>query len=164
LIFRDVSRNGFGMMEKVETRPMPRSALILGVAGLIPFVGLTAFPIIAPDAAGLGARAFHMALVTYAALIASFLGGVRWGNALSKPERQTSEFVIAVLPSLVAWLSLATPRPYDLMMLIGVFLALGISDVGLTLSGGAPRWYGQLRVGLTAIVVSSLIAALFSQG
>jgi len=152
------------MVENTELQRMPQAALILGVAGLIPFVGLTTFLILAPDAAGLGARAFHMALVTYAALIASFLGGVRWGNALSRPERQTSEFVIAVLPSLVAWLGLATPRPYDLMMLIGVFLALGISDVGLTLSGGAPRWYGRLRVGLTAIAVSSLIVALFNQG
>ena len=152
------------MMDKTEQQPIPISALVLGVAGLIPFVGLAGFLILAPNTAGFGSRAFHMALVTYSALIASFLGGVRWGNALSRPERQTSEFMIAVLPSLVAWLGLATPRPYDLMMLIGVFLALGISDVGLTLSGGAPRWYGQLRVGLTAVVVSSLIAALFSQG
>jgi hypothetical protein len=103
-----------------------------------------------------------MALVTYGALIASFLGGVRWGNALKSVEGQTREYITSVIPSLMAWLALATPRPYDLMLLIGLFLALGVSDVGLVLSGGAPRWYGKLRVGLTAIATLSLLVALFA--
>ncbi len=142
---------------------IPRTALLLGLGGLLPFVGLAVAMIAAPDLPGVGPRTLHMALVTYSALIASFLGGVRWGNALCVPEQQTREFIIAVLPSLVAWLALATPRPYDLMMLIGIFLALGVSDVGLVLSGGAPRWYGKLRVVLTAIVTLSLLAALLAQ-
>lgn len=151
--------------ESEMTKPdtIPRAALLLGVGGLIPFIGLAAVITIAPDSVGLGQRALHMALVTYAALIASFIGGARWGNALSGDPRQTGEYIISVIPSLMAWFALATPRPYDLMMLIGLFLAQGVSDVGLALSGGAPRWYGKLRVLLTAIATLSLLAALFAQ-
>ncbi len=142
---------------------IPLSALLLGIAGLIPFIGSSILIVWAPDFLSLGSGLLHMVLVTYAALIASFLGGVRWGNALNRSEHRHREFIIAVLPSLVSWLALVTPRPYDLMMLIGTFLALGVSDVGLVLSGGAPRWYGKLRVGLTAIVVLSLLTALMGQ-
>ena len=151
------------MMTKHMTRDdtIPFTALCLGVAGLLPFIGSAALIVWAPDFLSLGSRLLHMVLVTYAALIASFLGGVRWGNALSHPERQGREFVMAIMPSLVAWLALATPQPYDLMMLIGIFLALGVSDIGLVLAGGAPRWYGKLRVGLTVMVVLSLLGALF---
>jgi hypothetical protein len=144
-------------------KKIPVIALILGLSGLIPFVSLSGAILLGNEMVGLSLRSLHMILVSYAALIASFLGGVRWGNALAKPERQIQEFIIAVLPSLAAWLALATPRPYDLMMLVGVFLALSISDVGLVLSGHAPPWYGRLRVLLTTIVVISLLAALMAQ-
>ncbi len=149
--------------ELTTPHSMPRAALLLGLAGLVPFIGLAMTLILAPDLGGLGSRGFHMALVTYAALIASFLGGVRWGNALMMAEGQTRELLVSVLPSLVAWLALATPRPYDLMMLVGVTLALGVSDVGMVLSGKAPRWYGKLRVVLTTIATLSLLSALLFQ-
>jgi len=148
------------MNETSSPLETPRVALILGVAGLIPFVGLAAAMLIGPD--GVSERTLHMALVTYGALIASFLGGVRWGNALKAVEGQSREYIISIIPSLLAWLVLATPRPYDVMVLVGLFLALGVSDVGLVLSGGAPRWYGKLRVGLTAIATLSLLLALFT--
>jgi flagellar motor component MotA len=150
-------------IETIKPDTMPRTALLVGLGGLIPFIGLATVIALAPEIGGLGQRALHMALVTYAALIASFIGGVRWGNALSGHSRQTHEFIISVIPSLLAWLALATPRPFDLMLLIGVFLALGVSDVGLAISGGAPRWYGKLRVFLTAIATLSLLSALFAQ-
>ena len=147
-----------------EFSPSPLVPVGLGLAGLIPFVALSAALFVPSDFGGPGARVIHMALVTYGALIASFLGGVRWGVALMKGDRQTAHYLVSVLPSLVAWLTLATPRPYDLMMLIGIFLALGISDIGLVLKGGMPVWFGRLRTALTAVVVTSLLAALFAPG
>ena len=142
---------------------IPISALILGLLGLIPFLSPSLALLIPYDPYELGARAFHMMLVTYAALIASFLGGVRWGNALEKPHRQTLDFTVSVIPSLVAWLALATPRPYDLVVLLAVFLMLGISDVGMATRGHAPRWFGKLRVILTTGVTLSLLLALFAE-
>ena len=142
---------------------IPLVALVLGLLGLIPFISPSIALLIPYDPYELGARAFHMMLVTYAALIASFLGGVRWGNALEKPHRHGLDFTVSVLPSLVAWLALATPRPYDLVVLLAVFLMLGISDVGLATRGHAPRWFGKLRVILTTGVTISLLLALFAE-
>ena len=142
---------------------IPLIALILGLLGLIPFLSPSLALLIPYDPYELGARAFHMMLVTYAALIASFLGGVRWGNALEKPHRHGLDFTVSVIPSLVAWLALATPRPYDLVVLLAVFLTLGISDVGMAARGHAPRWFGKLRVILTTGVTLSLLVALFAE-
>lgn len=151
------------MTAKDSNTTIPLSALILGLLGLIPFISPTLALLIPYDPFELGARAFHMMLVTYAAVIASFLGGVRWGNALEKPHRHGLDFTISVIPALVAWLALATPRPYDLVLLLAVFLVLAIGDVGLATRGHAPRWFGKLRIILTTGVALSLLLALFAE-
>lgn len=151
------------MSDKDDDNKIPLIALVLGLLGLIPFISPVIAILIPYDPFDMGMRAFHMILVTYAALIASFLGGVRWGNALEKPHRHTLDFTVSVLPSLVAWLALATPRPYDLVILLGVFLMLGVGDVGLATRGHAPRWFGKLRVILTTGVTISLLLALFAE-
>ena len=151
------------MSQQQHDNKIPLIALILGLLGLIPFFSPSLALLIPYDPYELGARAFHMMLVTYAALIASFLGGVRWGNALEKPHRHGLDFTVSVIPSLVAWLALATPRPYDLVVLLAVFLTLGISDVGMATRGHAPRWFGKLRVILTTGVTLSLLVALFAE-
>jgi hypothetical protein len=151
------------MSRQDDDQHIPWIALVLGLLGLIPFISPVIALLIPFDPFELGLRAFHMILVTYAALIASFLGGVRWGNALEKPHRHMLDFTVSVVPSLVAWLALATPRPYDLVVLVGVFLMLGVGDVGLVTRGHAPRWFGKLRVILTAAVTLSLLLALFAE-
>ena len=151
------------MSQQQHDNKIPLIALILGLLGLIPFFSPSLALLIPYDPYELGARAFHMMLVTYAALIASFLGGVRWGNALEKPHRHGLDFTVSVIPSLVAWLALATPRPNDLVVLLAVFLTLGISDVGMATRGHAPRWFGKLRVILTTGVTLSLLVALFAE-
>jgi hypothetical protein len=52
------------------------------------------------------------------------------------------------------------PRPYDTLVLIGVFLWLVIIDVRLVVRSLAPRWFGNLRIGLTAVVLTSLLVCL----
>lgn len=151
------------MSQPDDDKKIPLIALVLGLLGLIPFISPVIAILIPYDPFEMGMRAFHMMLVTYAALIASFLGGVRWGNALEKPHRHGLDFTISVVPSLIAWLALAMPRPYDLMILLAVFLMLGIGDVGLATRGHAPRWFGKLRVILTTGVTISIVLALFAE-
>ncbi len=146
----------------IPTQTIPIMALVLGAGGIIPFLTLAFALVVAPDVFGLGERALHMMLVTYGALIASFLGGVRWGNVLNESRQQSKEMIIAVVPSLVAWAALATPRPFDLALLIGLFLAQAVSDIGLVTLGHAPHWYGRLRIALSIGVIASLIIALFA--
>ncbi len=80
--------------------PLPRIALVLGVAGLAPQVwALLATFREADRYIGLAAGYF------YAALIFSFLGGLWWGIAASRKDAPEWLYVAAVVPSLIAFAS-----------------------------------------------------------
>jgi hypothetical protein len=142
---------------------MPSSALLLGLLGVVPFAALALVAFLRlEERAGLPPGLARAGLVGYGVVIASFLGGIRWGVGLNHPvaEHRTSLFVMSVLAPIVAWGALFMPHPHDLVVLIGCFLVLGVSDVALSMRGTAPRWYGKLRTMLTALVVGILILAL----
>jgi ABC-type proline/glycine betaine transport system permease subunit len=121
--------------------------LCLGLAGLIPFWVL---------AIGLGqtglrpweSTALDFALVTYAAVIISFLGGIRWGLAVAHGEREDSavHYIVSIVPSLAAWGLLILPEPQRLLCLGVLALLLGPIDQRLVASGFAPPWFGHLRL------------------
>ena len=146
-----------------DDRTIPAMALWLGMGGAIPFVGLSGIMLLQYSGniadAGLPDRLFYHLLMTYAALIASFLGGIRWGLALLRPN-SNSLLWVSVIPSLLAWAALALPRPYDNLVLVGLFLWLVMIDVRLVLRALAPRWFGTLRIALTAVVLTSLLVSL----
>ena len=60
--------------------PLPTLAVLLGLGGLVPFLGCGFFAVSAADPAATG---WLQALILYGAVILSFLGGVHWGLALS---------------------------------------------------------------------------------
>ena len=83
-----------------EPPPLPRRAVALGFVGLLPQVAaLWATRVDATRFIGLAAGYF------YAALILSFLGGIWWGIAASRPGAPRWLPVAAVVPSLVAFAS-----------------------------------------------------------
>ncbi len=137
---------------------IPLAALVLGLGGLIPFVACAVsvatgwrLPLIDDPV---------RALLGYAAVILSFLGGVRWGFALrmADPGLQARAFVLSVGPSIAAWLTLLAPTLMGLAVMPALFLMLGLADMRMT-TVGAPFWYRRLRLLLTAIVVIALLAA-----
>ncbi|MFZ4745979.1 MAG: DUF3429 domain-containing protein [Sphingomonas sp.] len=78
--------------------PLPRIALVLGIAGLAPQVwALLATFREADRYIGLAAGYF------YAALIFSFLGGLWWGVAASRKDAPEWLYLAAVVPSLIAF-------------------------------------------------------------
>ena len=78
--------------------PLPRLALVLGIAGLAPQVwALIATFREADRYIGLAAGYF------YAALIFSFLGGLWWGVAASRKDAPEWLYLAAVVPSLIAF-------------------------------------------------------------
>jgi Protein of unknown function (DUF3429) len=137
---------------------IPPIPLLLGAAGLIPFAGL-ALMLATGILFGFERASVHGALATYGALILSFLGGIRWGLALSmgKASAANREFALSVVPQLLAWASLALPAPWDLRALAALVLALGVADLALARQGGAPAWFGRLRLGLTAGAAVALL-------
>ena len=138
---------------------IPFAPLALGLAGLIPFWGL-AIALLLRGAFGLHPPALDWALATYAAIIISFLGGIRWGFAVRDTEG-FAPYAISVVPSLVAWAALAAPEPWRLMILGVVALALGPIDLELVRSGRAPAWFGRLRLILSTGAGVALLLAAF---
>ncbi|MDZ7787237.1 MAG: DUF3429 domain-containing protein [Halofilum sp. (in: g-proteobacteria)] len=128
----------------------PRTAGLLGYAGLIPFV-LAAVAIHGPwPGAALSARVF----ISYGAVILAFLGGIQWGLALSPGiERATERVVVGVLPSLLAWsaLFLLPTTPATVALATG-FVALLLWE-RRRCPVATPAWYAGLRTRLTLVVL-----------
>jgi Protein of unknown function (DUF3429) len=148
------------MDDLLVRREAPPAALGLGAAGAIPFFlaalsQWAALPLITPE---FGFRAG----VIYAAIILSFLGGVRWGVVLHWPqgERQSLDLVGSNIAALAGWLALLLPPVMCLSLLIAGFLLQGLWDLIASEQGVLPRWFGRLRTGLTAVVTVALAAML----
>jgi hypothetical protein len=148
------------MSDHSLTARIPVAALLLGLAGLIPFAAGAAslwvpLPLLPPET---GLRL----VVIYGAIILSFLGGIRWGTAIGPYDasRQAPEFAASVMGSLAGLSAAFLPAIPALAMLIAGFLMQGLWDVMSVDSGRLPGWFGRLRMILTAGVVVALVAAL----
>jgi len=133
---------------------VPAGARALGYAGLIPFVGGAA-------ALGLAGPAWQaqagFALAAYAALIASFLGGIHWGLGFAAARPAPTLFAWGVLPSLGGWAALLLPRPAGLACLAALLLACYVVDRRVYPRLGLARWL-PLRLQLSAVAALSCAA------
>ena len=133
-------------------RRLPPLALLLGAAGLVPFLacGLLA---VTPN----GDRAAE-ALAAYGAVILAFLGGVHWGFALPEPSGrgERGRLALGVLPSLVGWVALLLVVAVDVAAGLGLLLAgfagVTVVEARATAAGLVPPGYMLLRYGLSAMV------------
>lgn len=145
-----------------DTRPAPRPALYLGWSGVTPFAVLSIGAIGLRDP---GAATALAALVTYGAVILSFMGAVHWGVASThgfagSPRLRAWLFSVSVMPALLAWGATLIPQRAGLVVLAVAFLALLAFDLWAVRHRLLPAWYGPLRVQLTSAVVVCLAAAL----
>jgi hypothetical protein len=92
----------------------------LGYASLLPFVVLSAMLwVVRADVQGFVA----IALTSYAAVVASFLGAVHWGMAARLPQAQARfHWLWGVAPALLAWVALVMPA-YAGLPLVGLVIA-----------------------------------------
>lgn len=127
----------------------------LGYAGLIPFVAGAALVWLLqaearPDVVD--------ALATYAALIASFLGGIHWGLGMRQGAPAPTPFVWGVLPSLGAWAALRV-APQAGLLLLGLLLIVCYAvDRRAYPAQGLSAWLG-LRLRLTTVASLSCFVA-----
>lgn len=147
---------------------VPRPALVLGLAGLIPFAACaiavwTSSPIVQVEGVGL--------LLTYAAVILTFLGGVHWGRALAgkhageHAEERSGDLNWmrlgwSVTPSLIAWIALRMSPGFTIIVFIAAFAVAFLVDRHAVRAGFFPDWYLPLRKVLTLGVMACLIATL----
>ena len=144
------------------TRPLPTIAILLGLAGLLPFAGC-ALGALSPDPV-LAERSL-LALVAYGAVILAFLGGVQWGFALEGSGTPTVRvqrlrFGLGVLPSLVGWAALLVsflglPLLALLLLMAGV-IGTTVTEARATRAGLMPQSYMRLRWALSAGVLVCL--------
>ena len=129
----------------------------LGYGGLLPFVVL---------AAGVWVDASHSslwldALMSYGAVILSFVGALHWGFAMSQSnmpaQQRTHSFVWSVVPALMAWIALLMMPKYACALLVAAFLIHLWQDRRLVEVVNLPVWYLPLRLQLTLVACTSLI-------
>ena len=146
---------------------IPRSALILGLAGLIPFLW-GAITVVLPDLAIWGQKTFGGRFIGpyvqlfYGAVILSFMSGVLWGFATKATgQTATASYVLSVIPALWAFFMTGGGPTTAAVNLIVGFLGLLLLDWHFWRLGLAPAWWMHLRGLLTAIVVISYLPLVF---
>ena len=144
------------------TRPLPKFAILLGLAGLLPFAACS-LGALNPDPE-LAERCL-LALAAYGAVILAFLGGVHWGFALDGSGAQTVRvqrlrFGLGVLPSLVGWAGLLLAflgfPLLGMVLLIAGVIALTAVEARAARRDLMPRPYMLLRWVLSAGVLVCL--------
>jgi hypothetical protein len=141
---------------------IPPLVKFLGYAGLIPFLGCALAVWINP---GIPFQWLEV-LLTYAASILSFLGGLHWAFAMLLVLNQSEKnyrYIWSVMPSLIAWLSfMLHPVEATVVLILGFLLQLW-QDRIIRQSSQIPKWYFLLRCQLTLVASLSLLSALFFQ-
>lgn len=133
---------------------MRKHAAFLGYLGLLPFLLL-------PMAIELN----HLALYEgthyfsqYSAIILSFLGGVLWYQGVVV-KQSNFEAYIAMLPSIIGWISAAFLSPfYGVIVLAGSFILLLIYEFKIL---DMKPWYMRLRMALTSVVLGCHLIILW---
>ncbi len=132
---------------------IPGIALLYGWLGLIPFLAPPLVGWLYPQAGGFATDL----LVTYGALILSFLGGARWGLEIREPTPNVWTISLSMLPTLAALGLVATPALHHSGRLIGLAVALASQWVWDFSSTDIPPWYPRLRAILTSGAVIGLL-------
>lgn len=144
----------------------PQVPMALMFAGIIPFVATSGLMFVWRDDP---ASKVTMApwLLVYAAIILSFLGGVRWGVEIAKRERpRFAELGPSILGALAGWgLVMASFRYGALPPIFGAMAgALVLYYLYDAISPELPIWYRRMRLWPTIGAVASLLLAYFLLG
>ncbi len=140
----------------------PRPAIVFGLAGLLPFMGLSLIAVFGPPATQVTSS--H-ALLQYGALIATFVGALHWAYAVAgvaSSASATARYGWSVLPSLVAWLALQQAQQTGLRIVAVLLVACYFADRQLLRPTSLPQWIADLRLLLTSVAVVSLVVASLS--
>ncbi len=142
---------------------IPAAPLLLGLAGLIPFLWGAA-TLISGDLAGWGIQTLGprfvgpFVLLNYGQIILAFMSGVLWGFATkSDGEQAAINYALSTLPALWVFFTVGAGPTSSGIYLIAGFVALLGLDFTFVRQGLAPDWWMRLRVLLTTIVVACLI-------
>ena len=145
---------------------IPRSALLLGLAGVLPFIwgALTIYsdPAVTLTLETLGPRFIGPYVqLSYGTVILAFMSGVLWGfSTKADGPMATTGYALSVLPALWAFFMVGGgPVSAAVNLIVGFIALLGL-DFTFWRWGLAPAWWMQLRVLLTTLVVACLLTVV----
>ncbi|KAJ3095566.1 hypothetical protein HDU97_006797 [Phlyctochytrium planicorne] len=154
-----VDANG-GLLSGLNLSNVPFTPRVLGVAGLIPFVSITAVAVVVPESLAV----LQEVQLIYSSTILSFMGAVHWGLAMANYGHSTpniSRYVVSVLPPLLSFFSIVLLPTSSAVLAHAVgFVGLLGYDLQVGREGLTPKWYPGLRILLTTGVVGSLVGTL----
>ncbi|MEM6759317.1 MAG: DUF3429 domain-containing protein [Pseudomonadota bacterium] len=143
--------------------PIPRAPLVLGLAGLLPFLWGAA-TVYYPALADFGTQFLGPRFIGpyvqlfYGSVILSFMSGVLWGFATRAGGAQAATgYALSVLPALWAFFMTGGGPISAATNLIFGFTGLLMLDYAFFRWGLTPQWWMSLRVLLTGIVLICLI-------
>jgi hypothetical protein len=140
-----------------------RLAWLLAITGVLILAIMTAFLFSRENHVRIPAIA---ALVTFAAVVISYVGGIEFGLALreeSSNERiRALAMSMSALPSLASWGVLWLPSPQQQIgAAIGLFVLVWFSDLYFAHRGLIPSWFVDMRTAVTAIACVILGVAFY---
>lgn len=145
---------------------IPRPALLLGLAGLIPFLWSAATHLSPALAASVGQWLKPMFLgayvgLTWGTVVLAFLSGVLWGFATKAERREAAiAYTLSVIPALWGFVMVSDASDSSAIFLAAGFAGLLLLDATFQAWGLAPRWWLRLRVMLTVVTLACLAIPL----
>lgn len=133
-----------------------RVAQLLTYAGVLPLLAATIASLIQLEFSGLD---YHRIILSYGAVIASFIAGIHWGLYLLK-DASMNLFVHSNVAVLLAWLAAVTGLWISVFILIFCFVYLLGIDKRLYSEGLIEGWYLRMRTVVSCIVI--LLLAVYS--
>lgn len=134
-------------------------ARIFGLAGLIPFIGLSGLAVAGPAEWLIVAQVL---LTQYGALIVSFVGALHWGYAVQREARGAeawARYGFSVVPALWALLALQFTLFTAMQMLAAALVVCLLADMAFYKWSPLPPWFFRLRLILTCGGAASLLIA-----
>lgn len=137
-----------------------RLAMLVGVAGLVPFIAAVIGLLTVPAHAGWLISWFYI----YSAGILAFMAGIYWPVAMQLENRcyplsPVVTLVISQVLFLAGGLALLLPLGWRAVVYPVTYIALCLIDVRW-LYNYWPLWYRRLRMGLTTVVVACQLAVM----
>jgi len=133
---------------------LPRT---LGMAGVIPFILLG----LASHIPWTHQADVQSALVSYGAVILTFVGALYWGLAMRLDGTVASRaYFWSVIPSLMAWVALIFPTFAGALIVIVALWTQYVQDTLLSPELSVPEWFLPLRLGLTVGATIGIAIAL----
>ena len=155
-------------MDKLSDSPASSTAKWLGYAGALPFLVLSGSLFWAGD--GISdiflPSQISFALLSYGAIILSFLGGLHWGRAVTCPEDKLilparMALIWSVSLSLTGWFVLFLPLFWAAVILLAGFAAALTADLKWLKKGYWPYWMRKLRVQLSYVAMASMAVLVY---